>query len=114
MTLAYSDEVIDSGAPVMTKLEEFEASLANAEAALAGLRQSQAQLATGGGEQSAILAAPAFGFERPAVPGARRWSRTTQNLVCLICLTVAFLQYYYIEVQLQIISLPALFPGPLH
>jgi len=33
--------------------------------------------------------------------------------IALFALTLAYLQYYYFEVQLQILSLPSIFPGPL-
>lgn len=47
------------------------------------------------------------------VKNALASSRLVRQTMGLAAMTVAYLQYYFLDVQLQILSLPSVFPGPL-
>jgi hypothetical protein len=62
---------------------------------------------------------PVHGFnigflaQEPSPRDALAIQSLIRQTIALSALTLAFLQYYYLDVQLQILSLPSNFPGPL-
>jgi len=58
-----------------------------------------------------VLAVPRPRILVPGVAKARRL--LVKQTIGLLALMLAYLQYYYIDVQLQILSLPSNFAGPL-
>jgi hemerythrin-like domain-containing protein len=58
-----------------------------------------------------FLAVPRAQILPRGVANARRL--LVKQTIGLLALVLAYLQYYYFDVQLQILSLPSVFPGPL-
>jgi hypothetical protein len=102
----------------MSTLEEFELALAKAQAAIAGLRRTPAAAPGAARDmvrdtvrdtQAAAPTAPAP-TAPPAAPAPLSiWLKAA---LIVFCVGVAFLQYYYIDVALEIFSMPAAFHGP--
>jgi hypothetical protein len=101
----------------MSTPEEFEVALVKAQAAIAGLRaaptppvSAATTITTSMPGEPATARTPA---RQPAagadVLPSRSLSQWLKPALILLCIAVAFLQYYYIEISLQISSLPALF-----
>lgn len=62
-------------------------------------------------KSAAVLAVPRTVIRVSGVAAARRL--LVRQAIELFVLIMAYLQYYYHDVQLQILSLPSVFPGPL-
>jgi len=96
----------------MSTPEEFEV---KAQAGIASLRRvlpasaeaGAAERATQGSTASAEAQQPAP--EAPVLAPA--WRRMLKPALVVTCIAVAFLQFYYIDISLQIASLPTLFYG---
>jgi hypothetical protein len=106
----------------MSTPEEFEVALAKAQAAIAGLRAAPPPVHAAAPSTSSepvvqAMATPAraaSAMSTPTQPEAgaappRAIPTYLKAALIMVCIAVAFLQYYYIEISLQISSLPALF-----
>jgi hypothetical protein len=99
----------------MSTPEEFEVALVKAQAAIAGLRAAPAVPAPVVPADANSKAKAEADARQPAVKAdaasSRARSKYLKPALVVACIAIAFLQYYYIEISLQISGLPVVFTG---